>query len=325
MKRLLPILLVCLAVLGAFIAYRYSRVPAPAGFNGYVEGEFTRIAPTTAGTLEALYVERGGQVHAGDRLFSLDVTKLEADDAAAQALLAQATASWQDLTKGKRPEEIDAIMQQQAQAQATLTKAKKEWDRIQALASRDSPAVSKAQLDSDRAAYEAAVGRVNELEAQLKTATLGARVDQIAAARAAVDEAAQKVAQAEKTLKEAAPVAPADAAVEDTYYRRGEQVAANAPVVSLLAPVDVKIRFFVPESVVPRLPIGKALRISCDGCAGGIAATVSFVADQAEYTPPVIYSVESRQKLVFMIEARPDKFDPRLRPGLPVTINFGSP
>ncbi len=107
----------------------------------------------------------------------------------------------------------------------------------------------------------------------------------------------------------------------DTLYREGEWVGAGSPVVRMLPPANVKVRFFVPEGVVGRLKPGQAVRIRCDGCAAEVNANISYVANEAEYTPPVIYSNTRRDKLVFMVEARPAVEDgTKLRPGQPVEV-----
>jgi HlyD family secretion protein len=290
-------------------------------FNGYVEGEFLRIGPTSAGMLATLSVERGQKVEAGQELFKLDLTRLEADRLAAEAELTRATATWTNLTKGARPSEVDVILKQRAAAQADLVNAEQQWKRIRPLA--DVGAVSKAEGDQAEAAYKAARAHVAELSAQVKTANLGAREDEIVAAQAAADAAEQKLKQIAKLLEEATPKAPVAGQIEDTYFRPGEFVNAGAPVVSLLPPENVKIRFFVKQEKLPQIQLGQVVQFNCDGCTAPVAGKITFIATQAEYTPPVIYSVGSREKLVFMVEAKPDTFDPQLRPGLPVDITLG--
>ena len=291
--------------------------------NGYVEGEFVRIAPTTSGVLQNLSVERGTAVKAGQDLFSIDLTALTTQRDADKALLDEAQSKWADLTKGQRPEEIDVITQQRAQAAADLENARKEYERTAALTQKD--ATSIAQRDAEKAVFDRDTARVAELDANLKVAVLGGREDQIAAAKSAVDAAAQKLTADQKLLREAAPKAPAAGNIEDTFYRVGEFVQAGQPVISLLPPENVKIRFFVPQKALPQLKPGSKITISCDGCKAPVDATVSFLSDQAEFTPPIIYSVESRDKLVFLVEAKPDAFDPALRPGLPVDIALKTP
>jgi len=112
---------------------------------------------------------------------------------------------------------------------------------------------------------------------------------------------------------------PVTGSVEQIYFRVGEMVPAGKPVVALLPPDNLKVRFFVNEAVLPQLKLGDAVKIQCDGCPADLSATVSFMSRTSEFTPPVIYSTEERAKLVFMIEARPQRPD-RLRVGQPVSV-----
>jgi HlyD family secretion protein len=114
---------------------------------------------------------------------------------------------------------------------------------------------------------------------------------------------------------------PGDSTVEQIYYRPGETVPAGRPVVALLPPGNLKIRFFAPQAILPELRYGQSVEISCDGCEKGLTARVSFIARSAEFTPPVIYSLEERAKLVFLIEARPEHPE-KFRVGQPVTVTL---
>ena len=135
---------------------------------------------------------------------------------------------------------------------------------------------------------------------------------EVAAAQAALAQAAWRLEQ--KSV--AAPVA---GLVQDTFYVEGEWVGAGRPVASLLPPGNVKVRFYVPQTLLGSLQVGRVTEIRCDGCPAPIAAKVSFISSQAEYTPPVLYSKESRSKLVFLVEARPQGAA-RLHPGQPVDV-----
>jgi HlyD family secretion protein len=114
---------------------------------------------------------------------------------------------------------------------------------------------------------------------------------------------------------------PGEATVEQIYYRPGETVPAGRPVVALLPPANLKLRFFAPQAVLPEIKYGQTVGVSCDGCEKGLTAKVSFIARSAEFTPPVIYSQEERAKLVFLIEARPEHPE-KFRVGQPVTVSL---
>jgi len=113
--------------------------------------------------------------------------------------------------------------------------------------------------------------------------------------------------------------APVSGTVQQIYFRIGETVPAQRPVLSILPPGNMKIRFFVHEEELPRLAIGDEVRVTCDNCAADLTAKIYFIATSAEYTPPVIYSLDERSKLVYLIQARPSRPDV-LRVGQPVSV-----
>jgi HlyD family secretion protein len=239
----------------------------------------------------------------------------------AKGRLAQAEAQLANLRKGKRTPEIDALVAQRAQAEAQLTLSKLQLDRQSKLPV--SEVVSQDRLDQLQAAYQRDRARVSELAAQIAVARLAARDDEIDAAEAAVAAARATLAQAEWRLSQRALVAPGNALVADTLYVAGEYVPANSPVLSLLPPGNVKLRFFVPEPVLAGLRIGEEVDVRCDGCPADLAARITFIAPQAEYTPPVIYSRETRAKLVFLIEAKSSRAG--LHPGQPIEVRLRRP
>jgi len=290
----------------------------PAGYPGYVEGEFVRVAAPLSGTLIELAVQRGTQVAKDAPLFTLESAQERAARAEAEARVRQAQATLGNLEKARRPPEIAAARAQLAQAQASLRQSEADLARTQKLvADRFLP---PQQRDQAQAARDRDRARVAELTQQLQIANLPARSDEIAAATAEVKAASDALAQAQWRVEQKSQTAPAAGLVADTLYRTGEWVAAGAPVVSLLPPGNVKLRFFIPETLVGRLRIGDAVTVRCDGCGADIAAQVRFIATQAEFTPPVIYSRENRANLVFLVEAWPDTPNPALHPGLPVEV-----
>lgn len=184
-----------------------------------------------------------------------------------------------------------------AQAQASLRLAESIFKRRSEL--RDSPAgvVSQEELDTTRSQRDADAA-------------------QVAAMQAALDKAKWAFDQKQQT-------APAAGKIQDTLYRQGEFVAAGNPVVVLLPPENLKVRFFVPQETLPRVKVGENVSVHCDGAAREFKAVVNYISAQAEYTPPVIYSRESRAAIVFMIEAKISPDDaPDVRPGQPVDVRL---
>jgi HlyD family secretion protein len=283
-----------------------------------VEGEYVRVAAPLSGTLQQLSVERGSQIKQDAPLFTLESEQERAARAEAEARVRQAQSTLANLEKARRPPEIAAARAQLAQAQASLRQSEADLVRTEKLVAdkflppqkRDE---SVATRDRDRA-------RVAELGHQVQIANLPARSDEIAAATAEVKAASDALAQAQWRVAQKTQESPAAGLVVDTLYRPGEWVPAGAPVVSLLPPQNVKIRFYVPEATVGTLRMGDPVSVRCDGCGADIAAAIRFIAPQAEFTPPVIYSRENRANLVFLVEARPDAPNPALHPGLPVEV-----
>ncbi len=297
----------------------------PEGWSGYAEGEYVYVGAAIAGTLERLDAQRGRRVEAGAPLFALEASSEKAARAEALARVGAARAQAANATKGRRSDELAVAEAQLAQAKTQARLAANELARQQGLVAQGF--VSAAHLDEARTAEAQAQERVGELTAALRVARLPARTDEQAAALAQVQAAEQALAQSAWREEQKLRRAPLRAQVVETYFREGEWVNAGQPVVSLLPDGGVKARFFVPEAEVGALALGQAVQIRCDGCGAPLAAEVSFIASQAEYTPPVIYSNSQRAKLVFMVEARPAAVDAaRLRPGLPLDVKraFGA-
>lgn len=296
--------------------------PADPGLlQGYVEGEYVYVACPSPGALETLSVARGAQVKPGDALFGVESpSQVAARDEAARRV-AQAKATLEDARKGRRPSEIDSLKAQLAQARASLELSTKEQERQESLAKQN--ATSKQDLDRARASLDLDRNRVSQIEADLATAQLGQRDDQVVAAEANLRATEAALAKAEWDLSQMKQSARQDARVFDTLFRPGEWVPAGKPVVALLPPGHVKVRTFVPQAEVSRVQPGHAATVSIDGLPQPIAGKVSFISPRVEFTPPVIYGRESRGKLVVMIEI---VFDPetssKLHPGQPADVRL---
>lgn len=308
------------AVLGV-LAFAACREEAPPYYQGYAEAEYVRVALPFAGSLERLDAQRGTRVKAGDALFTLERENEAAARREAEERLHNTEAQLANLQKSRRPSEIEAVRAQLDQAQAALKLSQAQLKRSEQLVAQNF--MSRDRLDEARSAQERDRARVAQLTADLATSRLAAREDEIKAARAAVAAAQATLAQADWKLGQKSATAPVAGLVADTLYVKGEWVPAGSPVVSLLPPQNIRVRFFVPEPVIGALRVGQIVNVECDGCAAPIAAKVSFISPQAEFTPPVIYSKESRAKLVFLIEARPAPEDAvKLHAGQPVDVRF---
>jgi HlyD family secretion protein len=293
--------------------------PNPDVLQGYAEGEYVRVASPVAGQLQRLAVKRGDRVKAGDALFALEQANEAAARREAADRLARAQAQLENLRTGKRPPELDVARAELEQAEAALKLSEANLKRQDELFREHF--ISRERLDDARTQAARDRARVEQMRAQLTTAKLPARADEIRAAEAEVAAARAALAQADWRLDQKAQRAPGDAFVQDTLYVQGEWVPAGAPVVSLLPPGNIKVRFFVPEGELGAVRVGQPVAMTCDGCGGPIAGAVTYIAPQAEFTPPVIYSQERREKLVFLVEARPAPGDAtRLHPGQPVQV-----
>ncbi len=290
--------------------------------HGYIEGDYVYVASPFAGALEELTVRRGAEVKAGDPLFTLARMPEQSARDEAEKRLGQARAALEDARKGLRPSEIEALSAALKQAQAALDLSEKELARQEKLAATPGATTEQA-IERARAARDQDRQRAAQLEAELATARLGARDDQVAAAAANVQALEAALAEAEWALAQKSPRAPQAGLVFDTLYREGEWVAAGRPVVVLLPPANVKLRVFVPEPMLGALALGDPVQVLIDGVEEPVAGRLSFISPSVEYSPPVIYSRENRSKLVFLVEA---EFEPaaaaRLHPGQPVDVRF---
>jgi HlyD family secretion protein len=191
-------------------------------------------------------------------------------------------------SKGEMLFTVDADLQQAdfAAAQASLNNAQQAYERAQALVK--SAAGTQKNLEDTEAALRSAQARLNS-------------------ARTRLDRRSMK--------------SPVTGTVQQVYYREGETVPVGRPVLALLPPSNLKIRFFAPQAQLPIIKIGDRVAVSCDNCETNLTARVSFISRTNEFTPPVIYSLEERAKLVYLIEARPEHPD-KFRVGQPVTVRL---
>ena len=296
-----------------------TRAPEPV-WHGYVEGEFLYLAAPQAGYLATLDQARGSRVAAGTALFAIDAAPDDETLAAARARTAAARSQVANLQQPRRDTEIAALEAQVRSAASALALADTQLRQQRALA--DKGFVAQSALDTASAQRRQAAAALDAAREQVRNYrdSLG-RAAEIAGAEATTRAAAADAARQAWLVAHKAVSAPVAGEVSDTYYQPGEWVVAGAPVAALLPDDRRRVRFFVPEAALPALAPGKVVSVSCDGCGAPFDATIDFIASEAEYTPPVIYSEKMRAQLVFRAEAVPaPDVARRLRPGQPVDI-----
>jgi HlyD family secretion protein len=249
--------------------------------QGYGEADYIYLSAQDSGIVGDLLVAEGDAVEPGQVVFRLNPDRMSYQ---AQSVSAERSA---------QAEAVRAAQADAALARQNLTRGQELFER---------GFYPRARLDSDIAADNAARAH-------------------LAQSRRALGAAGAETSLAARRLEDLDGVAPAAGVIQHIYHRPGEVVSAGEPIVSLLAPQNMKVRFFAPQDALARLEVGGMVDISCDGCAEGLQARISFVADEPQFTPPVIYSLDERDKLVFLIEARP--LDPSaIRPGIPVDVRL---
>ena len=308
-------------LLFAFAALAGCSPEGASSFQGYVEGEYVYVASPVGGRLDRLSVQRGQSIEDKAALFELESDQEAAAKLQADEQLKAAESQLADLKTGKRKPEVDVVQAQLVQAVAAEEQAALQLKRDEA--QFQAGGIARGQLEDSTSNEAIKAARVRELSQQLEVARLPAREDQIRAQGAQVEAARAAVSQSSWRLDQKRVAATQGGLVADTLYRVGEWVPAGSPVVRLLPPRNVKVRFFIPEGLAGGLKPGRNVNIHCDGCSGDVPAVVTYVANDPEYTSPIIYSNETRAKLVFMVEARPPVENAlRLRPGQPVGVTF---
>jgi HlyD family secretion protein len=251
--------------------------------QGYGEADYIYLSSQDAGIVGEVLVREGDTVEAGAQIFRLDPERLSYGAQSAEAQRAAAAAA---VTT--------------AQAEAVL--AQRNYARGAQLAAQDF--YPRARLDADRAARDAANAR-------------------LAQARREASALSAETGLARERLNDLAGAAPSAGTIEQIFHRAGEVVAAGQPIVALLPPENMKVRFFAPEELLSQLRLGESVTINCDGCAEPVTGTISFIAREPQFTPPVIYSLDQREKLVYLVEARFAGAVP-IRPGMPVDVRLAA-
>lgn len=295
-----------------------------ASYPGYVEGEYVYISAPIDGRLQHLFVARGQQVAAGVPLYELEGKDQQADRAEAAQRLASAQARVENLKGSRRSVEREITAAQVEQAGADSALADSVLTRDEELYTQR--LIPELRLIQSRADAKAKKARLEELTAQARLASesIGRR-EEVTAASGDANAAATVLDHADWQFAQRFGIAPAAALVQDTYYQPGEWVPATRPIVSLLPPGNIRLRFYMPETAIAALKLGQRMVIECDGCPADARATVNYISTDPEYTPPILFSDDNRLRLVYRIDAKPDAAAlPWLKPGLPVNMHAES-
>lgn len=300
----------------AIIIPSFGATTAPT-WNGYVEADYVYVAAASPGVIETIAVAEGDTVERGQLLFALQQSQQQALLRAAEARVDAAAANMENLTTGSRAEEVQVIRATLGKAEADLRLAENTFSRTEKLAAEG--LTPEAKVEQDRATLASARAQVAQLQAELAVAELPARDPEQLAAEANLFAAQADADKARSDLADRTVLAPASGRVERIYFGEGEMATAGVPIAALLPADALKVKFYVAEADRPAFTLGDVVGVTCDGCAEGLTATLSYFASDPQFTPPVIYSRDERTRLSFLAEAVLDDGG-ELRPGQPVTV-----
>ncbi len=290
-------------------------------YQGYVEGENIYLASPFAGTLIKLNAQRGQHVKKGDLLFMLDPNPQDIVVDEANASVLQASKQLRDLEQPRRPAEIAAIQAQISQAEAQVELAEIRAKRNQILYNKH--VLDKDSLDASLERHQELLQVKAQFQANLDLARQGARLEQINAQKAQIQALTAKANEAKWELSQKQQYAPDDGLIFDTYFRTGEFVTAQRPVLSLLTPTNTRIEFFVPLNDLNTMYVGQPIDFSCENCKKMKRAVITYISPEAEYAPPLVYSRDNDKKLVFRVKASV-KTPREVIPGQPVIVYVAS-
>lgn len=289
---------------------------ATPSFSGYVEARYVYAAPASAGQIETITVKEGDTILVGDLLFRLKQDQQLSVLAGANARVEAARANLDNLSTGGREDEIDVARASLAKAESDLSLARDNSARSGKLFAEG--LITQARYDQDRNTLASAEALVRQLSAQLRVTELPARDAQRVEAEANLAAAEADAERASWDLADRNVTSPAAGHIERIFYDPGEMVAAGTPVISIRPEGALKVKFYLPETVRAEFSLGQQVAITCDGCPANLTATLTHFASEPQFTPPVIYSRDERNRLTFLAEATLDGVD--LPPGQPVTV-----
>ena len=272
-------------------------------FTGYSYGDFIYLSHSTAEKIEQVYVKKGDLIKRGQELVKMESFTAENALSLAEKKLQIEHASLKNLQSGERPEELNVVRAQLDRARSAARLAKSQLVKYQPLFA--SNVITRLEWEKIQDDYEQKNAQVKELIHQIKAKQLPARQEQITSQASLVDFSRLEQDKALWDLQQIVITAPQDAQVYDIIYRAGERPTAGSPIITLLPPDNIKVRFFIPEKQLSNMHVGMKVQILFDECKEPVMGAINYISPQVEYTPPVIYSTERREKLIYMAEAKP--------------------
>lgn len=270
--------------------------------SGYSHGEFVYLSYSGNEKIERILINKGDNVAAGQEL-----VKIESFDAQNIFLRAeenyQQRALYYEIWNLENGLKSWILYVRRLKKHNRQNRVKRQLGRYRNLYANH--AISLAEWEDIRDELTQKGAQVEELINQLKARQLPARQDEISKQRSMVAAAKLERDKALWDVQQTTIVSPVNAKVFDIIYRAGERPSAGKPIISLLPPENIKVRFFIPEAKLGKFKIGSKVKLICDGCAEPIAGVINYISPEAEFTPPVIYSTKRREKLIFMAEAIP--------------------
>jgi HlyD family secretion protein len=290
-----------------------------AQLPGYIEADVTSVASPVAGSVAMMDVKEGQTVKTGDNLYLLESNREQAQLAEAQARKSQAESQSRNISTGARQAELDSI-------RAKLRYAKAQWAQAQSQLAKTETLVKKgfvaeAQLDVDKTNVQLAFEQVQEARASLRAAKAGGRTDERAAAFAQTEAAEAGVKQVKWLLQQKQISAPIDSIVQEIFIRQGEFAQSGMTVLTLLRKDSLRVRFFVPNELRPRFLPGTAFNVQVSGCEKPVSAHITRVSARPEFTNPLMFGPELRDRLSFLTEGKLDNGHAcTVPPGTPVGV-----
>lgn len=288
---------------------------------GYISVRYIYLAGPASGNLKTLYTERGHPVTAGQLLAKLDQEPEFSQLAEAEKSLESEQQILTDISKGSRETILLALMAKQRQGEANLLLAKQDLERKRIL--YEKKVIAKAEFDNVTAAYESTRQQVEAAKADYNEAIQGARTNKLLSQKAIVDSKQATVDRLKWLLLQKEFYAPVNGFVFDHFYEQGEFIPSGKPILALATANQVRVIFFLPEKYLSQVQVGSPVQFTCDSCKEFITANISYISPRAEYTPPVIYSKDTREKLVYLIKAKmSDAIALSFHSGQPITVSI---